>query len=490
MDYQGWKCMNESVSIKEGRIGRRIAPVDNVKIDTVEGDTSLWVPAERGNTGVLYVSENGIYIASEDGYESYSEVVVRVTEESFYGDKDFDHWDYEVPTDFPDLWDSFTLDDFNVDPLAFDDLFNNKDKWDMDIPDLPDNLDFKMKDLKTKKPKKEKITGIDPVSGNEMAVGLDNYGHLTEEILPTSIGIINLPSKLEYIEGETILFSGISVQAYKKDESVWQNNKYVGGIIPFGELFFPVTIAVLSEGEYAYSDLSPDGVACNGEGVILERHGTQHIIESFSGGVGCLWNSANAVANAVQVTIASSHPEDTVITIIQYYKGEFIRQSTKSTAKSSSFTYNNKTVFFSSSNIGGPWEQSGTRPKGKIEHIAWTMVYGEMMKKEGEMQVPVQWSRPGDGQVLETSYTIKVKSNGESGGSSAEETQAINYNGTRYVANEDMNAEAHYQSGTVWIRGEAKVWSVPDAVAFGLLKPEEEKDGGSDSGSEHEGGHF
>ena len=48
--------MNESISIKEGNIGRRIAPVDKLKITTASHDESLWVPSERGNTGVLYGS--------------------------------------------------------------------------------------------------------------------------------------------------------------------------------------------------------------------------------------------------------------------------------------------------------------------------------------------------------------------------------------------------------------------------------------------------
>jgi hypothetical protein len=496
--------MNESISIKEGSIGRRIAPVDKLKINTEGDNESLWVPAERGNTGVLYASENGIYIASEDGYESYSEVVVRVTEESFYGDNDFDHWGYEVPTDFPDLWDSLTLDDFNVDPLAFDDLFNNKDKWDMDIPDLPDKLDFKMKDLKTKKPKKEKITGIDPVSGNEMAVGLDNFGHLTQEILPTSIGIITPPSKLVYNNGETILFSGLVVQAYTADGNVWTDSTHPDGIIPMGELFFPVTVANADVGEklkYATSDIY-DGQISFGSAAYQTGWfiggGRKYEYNAYqTGGMAMACTSQDGKsfgclgASKEPFVLTFSYEEHSID------DGEPNSHSgSVSENGDNAYTHQNKTVYWGvTGHVFGVLQDASVTPitsyptKGFYGEFAWTMIYGEVTE-EAQMGVPVQWSRPGDGQVLETSFTITVKASGESGGSSAEETQAINYNGTRYVANEDMNAEAHYQSGTVWIRGEAKVWSVPDAVAFGLLKPEEEKDGGSDSGSEHEGGHF
>jgi hypothetical protein len=483
--------MNESISIKEGNIGRRIAPVDKIKVNTTSDDESMWVPSERGNTGVLYASENGIYIASEAGYESSSEVVVRVTEESFYGDNDFDHWNYEVPTDFPDLWDSLTLDDFNVDPLAFDDLFNNKDIWDMDIPDLPDKLDFKMKDLKTKKPKKEKITGIDPVSGNEMAVGLDNFGHLTEQILPTSIAVIRQPSKLKYIEGETILFDGIAVQAYKADGSVWEDENHANGIIPRSELQFPEQIARWNGGIIDYngekiSYSSTFGIyiqfgrtneewekniyghaSCYGEkpiyGFMLsttgrDGYGIAMSLAPFSGSYS-IYDGATR-----QISVSAIEVDGVIV----YY---------------GAITYN-----FNPPPVEGYRYVFSPQPvKMTVEQAARAIIHGE--DKESEMAVPVEWSRIGDGQVLSSSFTITVTKK-EGGSSGTSDTQAITYNGTRYVANEDMNAEAHYQSGTVWIRGEAKVWSVQDAVAFGLLKPEEEKDGGSDSGSEHEGGHF
>lgn len=495
--------MNETVMIKEGGLTRRLAPVDKLKVNTTDNKESMWVPAERGNTGVLYASENGIYIASEDGYESYSEVVVRVTEESFYGDKDFDHWDYEVPTDFPDLWDSLTLDDFNVDPIAFDDLFNNKDKWDMDIPDLPDNLDFKMKDLKTKKPKKEKITGIDPVSGNEMAVGLDNFGRLTEEILPTSISIITPPSKLVYNNGETIIFSGLVVQAYTADGNVWTDNAHPDGIIPIGELFFPITVAGYTSGSVnidfpenrdsgSVQINNKDSVRDITKGVSNKHEYADEfdkLEEYFEGSnymAACITTYTPGKTwfegwSPYTVTLFRAVNPDQEIILGQYYICDEYQ------------TYGENTEPYQTPKIKKSVFVKGISAilrEGTYREKAYLSSYtiNARLKYESIESIPVQWYRVGDGQLLETSFEITVKGSGSSDGGGS--SQAITYNGTRYVANEDMNAEAHYQSGTVWIRGEAKVWSVPDAVAFGLLKPEEEQDGGSDSGSEHEGGHF
>jgi hypothetical protein len=478
--------MNETVTIKEGGLTRRLAPIDKLKVNTTANTESLWVPAERGNTGVLYASENGIYIASEDGYESYSEVVVRVTEESFYGDKDFDHWDYEVPTDFPDLWDSLTLDDFNVDPLAFDDLFNNKDVWDMDIPDLPDKLDFKIKDLKTKKQKKEKITGIDPVSGNEMAVGLDNFGRLTEEIVPTSISVITPPSKLIYKDGESIQFGGLVVQAYTADGNVWTDNNHPNGIIPMGELFFPVTVATWSGDN--------DGIHSNSQGlnVLQVTFGASWYHQGWGnfylGPVLGTYPEQPYWGHGGPLNIASDNQGTVYITL---YNGQVYTYGIGSSGGLAGCVVGVNHAWFTGYGANY-WMHNDLITPGTYMSIPNSGVdptKADLEFDDVQMSVPVQWFRPGDGQMLETSFEITV-TKGEGGSSGGGDTQAITYNGTRYVANEDMNAEAHYQSGTVWIRGEGKVWSVQDAVAFGLLKPEEEKDGGSDSGSEHEGGHF
>jgi hypothetical protein len=52
------------------------------------------------------------------------------------------------------------------------------------------------------------------------------------------------------------------------------------------------------------------------------------------------------------------------------------------------------------------------------------------------------------------------------------------------VANDDLNAEAHYASGTVWNRNTGAIYNIRDAVALGMLIP---ADG---NGSQHVGGDF
>jgi hypothetical protein len=296
-----------------------------------------------------------------------------------------------------------------------------------------------------------------------------------------------LPSKLDYIEGETIQFGGLAVQAYTADGNVWTVNNHPNGMIPFGELFFPETIA---HGEYEEEYTSDLGTYSLNSSFIIGEPTVGKFGWTGTLSKGIFYKDSGSW---IEVVAASKTPGGVAVSRTYYNMGiDGPIVETESFTANNEFTHKDKTVYFYSGSwglTGGPGDVP-YMPGINKPWAAWTMIYGEDISREGTMEVPVQWFRPGDGQMLSTSYTIHVTKDGSGSGGSAEETQAINYNGTRYVANEDMNAEAHYQSGTVWIRGEAKVWSVPDAVAFGLLKPEEEKDGGSDSGSEHEGGHF
>ena len=62
--------------IQEGGIGKQLT-ADKLKTNLVGGGTCLWVPEDETQLGTKYISENGTYRASADGYYGYSEVTVR-----------------------------------------------------------------------------------------------------------------------------------------------------------------------------------------------------------------------------------------------------------------------------------------------------------------------------------------------------------------------------------------------------------------------------
>ena len=75
-----------------------------------------------------------------------------------------------------------------------------------------------------------------------------------------------------------------------------------------------------------------------------------------------------------------------------------------------------------------------------------------------------------DGEELTDSYTIEVLPDPDS--ALPDYTRnSILYNGAYYEVDKNLNAEAHYASGTVWVRGSGTIYNARDAVALGLLKP-------------------
>lgn len=88
----------------------------------------------------------------------------------------------------------------------------------------------------------KKITGKGN-DGNDYAVGLDENGNLTSEMVPSAIHIVIKPRKLEYEEGETLDFTGIHVYLMDGNNQRFTSEDYPTGEIPFEELLLPVTVA-------------------------------------------------------------------------------------------------------------------------------------------------------------------------------------------------------------------------------------------------------
>ena len=455
--------MNKNINIKEGNITRKLAPIDKLKVNTTDNKESVWVPSEKASTGVLHASENGIYIASEDGYEAYSEVIVRVTKDSFEGDTSFDDWDYETPDMDLSNWDPETIEDFELDHDGFDDVFNNDDEWkDIDKP-----IDIKMDNPKIKD---TKISGIDPVTGNEMEVGLDEDGYLTESTLPSSIKIVVPPDKRQYVEGQPILFRGMVVKAYTADGNLWTDAGHNDGVIPHSELTFPVTIAHAGEGGGRYYDVASSS--------LLDY--SVPINTSFS--YEDPWHKDGVVCNVENGVVAILlQSADSQGTEYHYYINCIIA-SKESRIKYkqnylslSQYTYNGRTVyykeFFETNQISTltSGHAIGDMTLRDYSHdyakIAWTMIYGDI-RQEGNT-VPVQYTR-SDGEVLEDSFAIEVLPDPD-GAHPQVDPSTVEWNHRRYKANEDLGA-VEVRHGSVYMEGGA-IYDVGAAVRLGMLEP-------------------
>lgn len=80
------------------------------------------------------------------------------------------------------------------------------------------------------------------------AAGFNPDNPTWQDNLPDEIRVTTLPTKMEYSEGERIDYTGMVVKAYKNG-SVWSNENYPGGVIPFNEL-------ILSEYAFPASEMS------------------------------------------------------------------------------------------------------------------------------------------------------------------------------------------------------------------------------------------
>ena len=452
------------ITVKEGGLARRLAPIDKLKINTTDNKQSTWVPADKSNTGVLHASENGIYIASEDGYEAYSEVIVRVTKDSFEGDTSFDDWDYETPDMDLDNWDPETIEEFENDPEGFDDVFNNEDEWkDIDKP-----IDIKMDNPKIQD---TKISGIDPVTGNEMEVGLDENGYLTESILPSSIEIVVPPDKHQYVDGQPILFRGMVVKAYTADGELWTDETHPDGVIPHSELTFPVTTAMAQT----------DGEIWKGDGI--EAIKLTYVDHPYGSAMQHhAWYAETPVGynNLGDVYVGGGDGESTVL-LTKYEGYAYICRIGGYNPYCDIYGYMQD--YEGIVLIGGT---SGRLLLNKFDTWSWPE-YSQYLPEStrnpigadvADLQpvgqtVPVQYIR-SDGEVLEDSFMIEVLPDPDGAHSHPTRTDAIEYNGAYYQADPNLNAEAHYKSGTVWVRGKGTIYNTRDAVALGLLKPVED----------------
>lgn len=412
--------MSKAVSISEGGKGRIFPQTDKLKINNVGGGNSLWLPEDEVVTGTLYADENGIYLAENDGFSCYDTVVVRVEDET---DPDDPDWELDPDELDEDVWDEESYEEYQEDPEAFEEKYNDKEKWKAEKAKKEKSQ--KIKKVKSLKP--SKITGIDPVDGNPYQVGVDPEGNLTKEMLPSSIHIVVPPWKREYENGEEINFYGMHVYLLDKDGHPFKTEQYPTGEIPFGELILPVTIAEGGGGSEQYADitdktglpeevinaipimfcsaasLDTDGLYIGGgggEGTSQYKDLPYITIESATSDVYAfitnndLFNQDCLVSKEPFVVRVTTHNE--------YGVYSNLRNGTKTSVKDNDFYI----IYGSASQIKDRTFNIGSnRVDIHTSEVGYVILYGDTTKTGNE--IPVQWIR-SDGTTLEDSFAIEV----------------------------------------------------------------------------------
>lgn len=356
--------MSKDITIQEGGVAKQLT-VERLRTNLVGGGTCLWVPEDEVALGQKNINEDGIYVAADDGLYGYSHVMVH-----------------------------------GIGAAA------GKVPSGTTLPTVND--------------------------GNEYGVVKNNNGNLEFQKLPSSIRVTTPPTKTEYIDGETIDFTGMVVTSYDANgESM--------GVVPFNELILPDTVADISAigvGEYVeIDDPIYDGDTYTGkvEGIKMSKNA--HIEVGTCDGSPVYIDPS---ADDLFLTIFNRNNKWYIIGACTQENGFWVRTGNHGVGHSADhvFWHKGKAAYFWYGWFSDGWDNAVT-PNGVIPEttidsltyeIGWLMLYGSedgsIIHRTGQ-KIRVQWHRPVDYKMLETSFGVTVTEAPEGEITLAEVDQAI-----------------------------------------------------------------
>lgn len=285
--------------------------------------------------------------------------------------------------------------------------------------------------------------------------GSGEWEQIPQMDLPAKIVITTPPAKTQYVNMEMIDFAGIVVTAYKSDGTVWTNENYPNGVVPFEEITPSIRFALvdLSDSEsfmYKFRN-RPSGVydrvivnkppvkgvtayihpPMYPNDIVIDVYGLSETYVVSYGERGILTAKISTdseiyipemLAYGWYHVIASSEP---------HYLYAHTRLFTtdphsplppeewESRTFPWSYTGSLGTVYYdtlpySSAMFFGTQGTAVMKESPSFNYsdhdIAYKMVYGD---KDKNQPIELSWARPIDGQVLKTSFYIYI-TNGES----------------------------------------------------------------------------
>lgn len=326
-------------TILEGGIARVFSGIKKLFTrQSGSDDLIAWVPESDRQLTTKYITQNGVYRASDDGYYAYSSVTVNVS----------------------------TTDS---------------------------------------------VTGRDPVTGEDVVVKPDpQTGELVETVVPSSIEVVTPPTFTgPYGDNAYISFDGIEVRAYKADGTVWEDENHPDGVIPFSELVFPVTTA---QGGDEWSD---------GQGLnAMMLYYTPKPWIDWAGRESVVYVAqALGIYNGEEASYGSERTPATAL-ITRYANTNYAVLVNGTSAGGGLYAKKEKSGSGLEQGWRGVGSAPGTSSKTNFEDMAWSEYLTNVpvstidpttvdpANLHATQSLPVQWSRTGDGAVLETSFEILV----------------------------------------------------------------------------------
>ena len=423
--------MSKNIIIQEDGLPQSLT-VDALRLKTQSGGTEDWMPADGKNLVELQIGGSGTYRASD--YNAYGIAVARVKPKSGGGatSKAAGHDFTEKHT--PSIKEGGKPRIFSAAMLKTNLQGGDTCLW---IPRM--DVELKSKYITksgTYAAMDDDCYGYDQVTVSGVDVTIDededgddvaeiiDGGTITEEKLPSSIVIDVLPNQLIYYEDQLIVYTGMVVKAYTRSGQLWTDASHPNGIIPISELTLPVTIAHADQGGGASSYLDTGSftqpIPLSDVAIFASTQTNVPIRNTYT------WTPVNGAA----MVIRRNTEIGTILLFAATQAGEAglyrwvsIDERTGEqrtvfdyTIANISYTYGGRTVYYGRTNFG-----HDTRGKdilvspvvsdygddGHDKEAAWTVIYGEI--SGGTQAVPVQWNRPYDDELLETSFSITIQ---------------------------------------------------------------------------------
>lgn len=422
--------MSKNIVIKEGGLDQNLS-LDVLRLKTQGGGTEDWVPADGKDLVELQIGGSGTYKASD--YNAYGIAVVRVKPKYGGGatSKAAGHDFTEKHT--PSIKEGGKSRNFSAAMLKTNLQGGGTCLW---IPRM--DVELKSKYITksgTYTAKADDCYGFDQVtvSGVDVEITQDGDGDdvakitdggtITEQKLPNSIVVDAPPSKTVYFDGQSIDYTGMVVKAYTRSGLLWTDASHPNGIIPISELTLPVTIAHADQGRGASSALDTGAftqpIPLSSVATYAYTNTSMPIRYTYT------WTPINGAVMIIQrntedsthLLWASATPGEVGQQRYVYINERTGQQTTRYSQSSTAqrYTANGKTVHYlkSYSNHSGSGKDYLINPAisnygddSNEGPAAWTAVYGNITG--GTQDVPVQWNRPYDSELLETSFVITV----------------------------------------------------------------------------------
>lgn len=420
----GENDMSKNIVIQEAGLAKNMT-VDALRLKTQGGGTEDWVPADGKNLVELQIGGSGTYKASD--YNAYGIAVARVTPKYGGGatSKAAEHDFTEKYT--PSIKEGGKSRNFSAAMLKTNLQGGGTCLW---IPRM--DVELKNKYISksgTYTARADDCFGFDQVtvSGVDVEITKDDDGddverttdggEVTETKLPSYIRVTVLPKKIDYTVGETIDYTGMVVHAYTKSGIDL-------GVVPFNELILPVEKA--GDG---WAEQWTDGKGLNAMQIAYTPHWNRsEWVLIYPGRIDedlvFVCGSAFGTYEGRPATYGGAEPGTLFVT--RYQDINFIASMAGSDGCNLYAYYSGeltdsgqliKTGWFLASGTSG---RAGEKEFKQVPYSEFlsnipistvypTTVDPSTLYSIGE-SIPVQWHRPGDGELLETSFNIYTRS--------------------------------------------------------------------------------